>query len=90
MKLITKELNKFISFVDRNFSYDTRHMKREDSSSVFDFFGINYDTDTIVAINNCQRGLYVSIKRNKKVIEQKFIKNFNELNNFKKMIKCLG
>lgn len=90
MKLNKKENNKFISFVDRNFSYDTRHMKREDSSSFFDFFGLNYDTDTIVSIHNDKIGLYVSIKRNKKVIEQKFIKNFNELNTFKKMIKCLG
>ena len=90
MKLTKKEKNKFISFVDRNFSYDTRHMKREDSSSFFDFFGLNYDTDTIVSIHNDKIGLYVSIKRNKKIIEQKFIKNFNELNMFKKMIRCLG
>ena len=51
---------------------------------------INYDTDTIVSVHNDKIGLYISIKRDKKVIEQKFIKSFNELNTFKKMIKCLG
>lgn len=90
MRLTKKELNKFVSFVDKEFSYDNRKIKREDKTSFFDFFGINYDTDTIVSIHNDKIGLYVSIKRNKKIIEQKFIKSFNELNVFKKMIKCLG
>ena len=90
MKLNKKELNKFVSFVDKEFSYDNRKIKREDKTSFFDFFGINYDTDTIVSVHNDKIGLYISIKRDKKVIEQKFIKSFNELNTFKKMIKCLG
>ena len=90
MKLTKKELNKLVSFIDKEFSYDSRKIKREDETSVFDFFGINYDTDTIVSVHNDKIGLYISIKRNKKVIEQKFIKSFNELNVLKKMIKCLG
>lgn len=89
MKLTKKELNKLVSFIDKEFSYDRRKIKREDKTSLFDFFALNYDTNTIVSIDNDVR-LYVSIKRNNKIIEQKFIKNFNELNTFKKMIKCLG
>lgn len=90
MKLTKKELNKLVSFIDKEFSYDSRKIKREDETSFFDFFALNYDTNTIVSINNDKIGLYVSLKRNKKIIEQKFIKNFNELNTFKKMIRCLG
>lgn len=90
MKLTKKELNKLVSFIDKEFSYDGRKIKREDKTSFFDFFAINYDTNTIVSIDNDKIGLYVSLKRNNKIIEQKFIKNFNELNTFKKMIKCIG
>ena len=90
MKLTKKELNKLVSFIDKEFSYDSRKIKREDKTSFFDFFALNYDTNTIVSIDNDKIGLYVSLKRNNKIIEQKFIKNFNELNTFKKMIRCLG
>ena len=89
-KISKKDKNKLISFVDRYFTYDTRSLKREKADTAFDFFGINYDTNTIVVVNCSKTTVYTAIKQNNKYIHQEFICSFNELSQFKKMIRCLG
>ena len=85
-----KDKNKFISFVDRYFTYDIRKLKREKACDTFDFFGINYDTNTIVVVDCSKTTVYTAIKQNNKYIHKGFICSFNELSQFKKMIRCLG
>lgn len=89
-KMSNKDKNKFISFIDRYFTYDTRTLKREKADAAFDFFGINYDTDTTVVVDCSKTTVYTAIKRNNQYIHKGFIENFSELSQFKKMIRCLG
>ena len=90
MRLSKKQRNELVSFVDKEFTYDTRRLRRE-GDLLFDFFGVDIDRNIIVCIDYYTSiGLYVSITRGDTIIERKFIKTFNELNTFKKMIKCIG
>ena len=89
-KISKNNKNKLISFVDRYFTYDTRTLKRENVDTAFDFFGINYDTNTIVIIDCSKTTVYTAIKQNNKYIHKGFICSFNELSQFKKMVRCLG
>lgn len=88
-KISNKDTNKLVSFVDRYFTYDTRKLKRENADTAFDFFGINYDTHTIVVVARSKTTIYTAIKRNDQYIHKGFIGSFNELSQFKKMIRCL-
>lgn len=90
LKMSKKDQNKLISFVDRYFTYDTRTLKREKADAHFDFFGINYETNTIVVVDCIKTGIYVAIKQNNQYIHVGFIGSFKELSQFKKMIRCLG
>ena len=90
LKMSKKDQNKLISFVDRYFTYDTRTLKREKADAHFDFFGINYETNTTVVVDCIKTGIYVAIKQNNQYIHVGFIGSFKELSQFKKMIRCLG
>ena len=89
-KLSRKDINKLTSFVDKCFSYDERSLKRERENNSFDFFGVNKETDTVVVVDCSKTTVYAAIKRNGQYIYKGFIGSFNELSNFKKMIRCLG
>lgn len=91
MKLTKKELNKLVSFIDKEFSSDWRELKREDETSTFDFFGRNKERDINICVNySSEMGLYVSITRKNRVIECKYIETMHEINQFKKLIFCIG
>ena len=91
MKLTKKELNKLVSFIDKEFSHDMRKLKREDETSLFDFFGRNKERDTTICVDfSSEMGLYVSITRKNRVIERKYLKTMHEINQFKKLIFCIG
>jgi hypothetical protein len=89
-KISNKDKNKLVSFVDRHFTYDSRKLKRENADTAFDFFGINYDTNTIIVVDCSKTTVYTAIKQKNKYIHKGFICSFNELSQFKKMIRCLG
>ena len=91
MKLTKKELNKLVSFIDKEFSHDMRTLKREDETSPFDFFGRNKERDITICVDfSSEMGLYVSITRRNRVIERKYLKTMHEINQFQKLIFCIG
>ena len=92
MKFSRTFTNKLISYADRYFTYDSRTMKREGTDKLFDFFAINRDNGntTCVCIDRSTTGLWVSIQKNNHFIYSDFLKTYKEVDNFKKMIKCLG
>lgn len=92
MKFSKKFTNKLVSYADRYFTYDRRKMRREGTDERFDFFAINLDngSTTCVFIKRSTTGLWVSIQKNDHCIYHGFLKTYTEVNNFKKMIRCLG
>ena len=89
MKFSTKFTNKFISYVDRYFTYDRRTMRREDNkNNLFDFYA--HRSGTTVVIDRCPTGLYICIKKDERYIYKTIAKSFAEIKNFKHMILCLG
>ena len=92
MKFSKEFTNKLISYVDRYFTYDDKTMRREGTNKYFDFFAINRDNGntTCVCIDRSAAGLWVSIRKNNHYVYSDFIKTYKEVNNFKKMIRCLG
>ena len=90
MKFSKKSTNKLVSYVDRYFTYDKRKMKREGDATSFDFVAYNYEEHTVIFIKNSKYGIWVSINKDDKTIHQGHLKNYTEVSNFKKMIRCLG
>ena len=90
MKFSKKEVNKLVSFVDKEFSYDWRKLKREQETMLFDFIGKDIARNIVVCIENDLTGLYVRITRNDRVIERKYLRSFQDINQFKKLILCIG
>lgn len=91
MKKFNKKFtNKLVSYTDRYFTYDYKSMKREGTTKLFDFHGINFDTNTAVTVDRNSVGLWVSIRQNDKHIHSGFLKSYADVANFKKMIRCLG
>ena len=88
MKFSKNVTNKIISYVDRNFTYDYRTMRREEENSLFDFYA--YRSGATVVIDRCPTGLYISIKKDNRYICKNIAKSFAEIKNFKHMILCLG
>lgn len=92
MKFSRTFTNKLVSYADRYFTYDSRTMRREGTDKLFDFFAINRDNGntTCVCIDRSTIGLWVSIQKNNHYIYSGFLKTYTEVDNFKKMIRCLG
>ena len=93
MKFSKKFTNKLISYVDRYFTYDTRTMKREGTDSLFDFYGVSEDNGvrTVVVVDRLNPDLlWVSISKNDTHIHSAFLKSYDDIDNFKKMVKCIG
>ena len=93
MNISRKLTNKLISYVDRYFTYDTRTMRREGTDSLFDFFGVCKDNDvkTVVVVDRMSRDLlWVSISKNDAHIYSGFLKSYDDITNFKRMVRCLG
>ena len=88
MKFSTKFTNKFISFVDKYFTYDQRIMRREDLNKPFDFLA--YREDATVVIDRCPTGMYICINKDNRYIYKNIANSFAEIKNFKHMILCLG
>ena len=84
--------NKLVSYADRYFTYDSRHLKREDSTQHFDFVAFKHENGhtTSVFIRRSQHGIWVSINKARQPIYQGFLKTYQEVDTFKKMIRCLG
>lgn len=91
MKFSKRFTNKLVSYVDRYFTYDTRKLKREgDATQSFDLIAHNHDTQTSVYIGRTQYGIYAVIRKEHKDIKRGFLETYTEVDNFKKMIRCLG
>ena len=93
MKISRKLTNKLVSYVDRYFTYDSRTMKREGTDDLFDFFGVCDDDGvrTVVAIDRSSSDwLWVSISKNDICVHSGFLRTFDDIDNFKKMVRCLG
>lgn len=93
MKITNKLTNKLVSYVDRYFTYDDRKMKREDANVDDDFFGwrMSEGERVVVAIDRpCKNELFVYIRRNGVCVHSRFVRSFDDINNFKKMVRCLG
>ena len=93
MKFSKKFTNKLVSYVDRYFTYDTRTMRREKTDTLFDFYGVcdNDGVHTIVVVDRLQKDLlWVSISKGDDNIHSGFIQSFDDIKNFKRMIRCLG
>ena len=93
MKISRKLTNKLVSYVDRYFTYDSRTMKREKTDSLFDFFGV-CDGDgvrTVVVVDRMNSDLlWVSISKNHTCVHSGFLRSYDDITNFKKMVRCLG
>lgn len=91
MKFSKKFTNKLISYTDRFYTYDSRKLKREgDITYSFDFIAHNHETETSVYISKTEFGIYVVISKNRKDIKRGFLTNYTEVDDFKRMIRCLG
>ena len=92
MKISRKLTNKLVTYVDRYFTYDRRTMKRE-GSVMFDFFGVCEDNGvrTVVVVDRMSSDmLWVSITKNHTCIHSGFLTTYDDIDNFKKMVRCLG
>ena len=93
MNFSRKFTNKLISYVDRYFTYDTRTMKREGTDALFDFFGVckSDGIKTVVVVDRLKSDmLWVSISQNDTCIHSGFLHTYDDISNFKKMVRCLG
>lgn len=91
-KLSNKDTNKLVSFVDRYFTWDWRHMRREGETVLCDLIVLRKDDDgikTTVYINT-HKYTYLSIEKDGQKVYEKIITSFADVNIFKKMIICLG
>lgn len=88
MKFSKKFVNKLVTFTDKNFTYDSRKMKREGDNTPFDFVGYDYNDNilTTVYIRNTNCGLWVDIRQNGQTKFHGFCQNFNDVRNFKQAI----
>lgn len=94
MSFNRKYVNKVVSHIDRYFTYDRRYLRRENTSERQDIFVVR-DAEgaapkVIVAANNTKYGLYVYIRKEEDIILSKILHTPKEVNNFKKMVRCLG
>ena len=92
MKFSRKFTNKLVSYTDRHFTYDKRTMRREGTDKLFDFFAISRENGvtTSVCVDRTKQGIWASIRKDDKYICEGFLKTYTEVDNFKKMILCLG
>lgn len=92
MKFSAKFTNKLVSYADRYYTYDSRKLKREDSTSHFDFVAFNHEPNNTSAlfIRRGRYGIWVSIHKNGKTVQQGYLTTYKEVDTFKKMIRCLG
>lgn len=90
MKFGRTYTNKLVSFADRYFTYDRKEMKRENTSTYFDFYALNNDSDTTIAINRDVCGIYVYIRKGGELIISKILKTYSEVEDFKCVVRCLG
>lgn len=81
--------NKLVSYVDKHFTYNSREMKRENKNALFDFSAFG-DNKTLVAVNRNEYGIFVVITKDGTTIMRKILKTYNEVDDFKRMIRCLG
>lgn len=82
--------NKLVSFADRYYTWDKRTLRREGTDKCFDFFAFNKENKTCICIDNTKMGMWVAIKKNDDFILAKHLHTYKEIDNFKKMIRCLG
>lgn len=84
--------NKLISYTDRHFTYDKKTMRREGTDKCFDFFAFRREDGimTCVCVDRTKQGIWVVIKKGDKYICDEFLKTYAEVDNFKKMVCCLG
>ena len=90
MKFSKTYTNKLVSFVDRYFTYDNKEMLREGTSDYFDFWAVERDHEAYVTVKRTKYGIYCSISKNGKSIISEIYKSYSDIENFKKMIKCLS
>lgn len=91
MKFHRNYVNKLITFADRYFTWDIRHLKREGTSVELDFFAIRKEeTDyTSVSISLTKYGIHAYIKQNNETYSR-ILKSYKEVNAFKEKVKLLG
>lgn len=82
--------NKLISYADRYYTYDRKEMRRENTSTLFDFYAHNDDDKTTVLIDRTEYGIYVCIRKGKEQVICRILHTYKEIADFKRMIRCLG
>ena len=91
MRITRKTTNKLVSYVDRYFTWDTRKLKREGDYTDFDLVAFNHDNDvTVIFIKRSKNGIWATIRKGNDTITSGYLKTYNEINAFKKMVRCLG
>ena len=90
MKFSRKYTNKLVSFVDRHYTYDHRSMKREGDDTHFDLWAYNNDNSSSVAVHRNPQGMFVSIRKDNKIVLRSILTTYTEIDAFKRMIRCLG
>lgn len=94
MKKFSKNFtNKLVSYACRHGKWDTKLLKREDSTQHFDFFAVanKGNCQTIVCFSDsAEHGIWASIEKDNDTIYRGFITTDAEVKTFKKMIRCLG
>lgn len=84
--------NKLVSYADRYFTWDSRTMRREDNTAHFDFFAIRREDERkiVVCFRRSKYGIWASIEKDGTDIHKGYLRNYAEVDAFKKMIRCLG
>ena len=86
-KLTRKQTNKLVNFVDKNFSYDWRSMKREGDNIPLAFVAKDNERKLLVSLS--YDGWY-HIQKDGIDVTRGFFSSFKEVTSFKAMILLLS
>jgi hypothetical protein len=90
MKFGKTYTNKLVSFVDRQFTYESKGMKREGTNTYFEFAGYDFERRVSVHIKRNSCGIFVQVRKDGKNVICEILHTYSEVENFKRMIRCLG
>ncbi len=82
--------NKLVSYADRYFTYDDKEMKREGTNGHFDFVARDYDRRIHIYISRNSTGIFVYVSKAGKTIIREILQSYQEVDNFKTMLRCIG
>ena len=90
VKISNTEFNKFVAYVDKHFTYDSRYKKKEDPNEPFDYCAFDHERKLSIFIRKSVFGVFVSINKNGTSIIRKSLRTYAELNEVRHWISLIG